>query len=175
MPVTDLDYDVMLEAIRLHVEYANTSDPGKIAQIVNRRASLIHGLGAVCPLASIQNMASRYRNTEYEKEAHDWIFGVTVGWGDRLEAVAEKYGWDAHSVLRLRLLHGSYQTMLHGVSDDRIRTLRMLFAGLFAEVGMGVQPPTPQPPPAPRDTRTTEERLGAILDERMATEQFKVG
>jgi len=24
MPVTDLDYDVMLEAIRLHVEYANT-------------------------------------------------------------------------------------------------------------------------------------------------------
>ncbi len=57
--------------------------------------------------------------------AHDigdaWIYGIVIGWGDAINEVAAKHGWDLAQRTRLRLLHLNYRrAVVHASREEGI-------------------------------------------------------
>ena len=47
-----------------------------------------------------------------------WVYGIILGWGDGLDAVAERHGWKPADVQRLRRLHANF-TILTTRTEER--------------------------------------------------------
>lgn len=47
-----------------------------------------------------------------------WVYGIVLGWGDALEEVAERHGWDADTTARLRRLRVRYEQVTGAPADD---------------------------------------------------------
>ena len=61
--------------------------------------------GAECPWESLR-LALAQSSRDWSTAGVDaWIWGIVHGWGEALDDVAARHGWDAETVARLRRLH----------------------------------------------------------------------
>ena len=52
-----------------------------------------------------------------------WLYGITAGWGDCLDSIAQQHNWSADTVARLKRLNAAYQSQLDSfteVSDNKL-------------------------------------------------------
>ena len=49
---------------------------------------------------------------ERDKRIDAWLYGVFCGWGDALDEVARKHGWDSDGVERLKRYHAAVEVTM---------------------------------------------------------------
>jgi hypothetical protein len=65
------------------------------------------------PFASVRD-AICLGSRDYSLNHRDaWLYGITVGWGDSIDSIANKHGWSADTVSRRKRLHAAYQSQLN--------------------------------------------------------------
>lgn len=59
--------------------------------------------------ASLRNVTTYTERDWKQHPADSWIYGILVGWGDSLPAIAARHGWTDDDTNRLRLLRAVFE------------------------------------------------------------------
>lgn len=80
-------------------------------------------IGRLDPFESLRNAIAVHPRSWSADHRDAWIYGVIVGWGDALDEVAAKHGWNEAAVNRLRALHAATQVVSTLSDRDYLRAM----------------------------------------------------